>query len=1003
MTFARFRHVTTVSVLVLPVLLGLASRADAQTAEEKARIEQAEKEGVVKIVEEVTVTGSMIPRKDLDGLSPVTVVNVEEVTYQGTGRVEDLIQALPQVFAAQNSTYANGASGTATVQLRNLGSQRTLVLLNGRRMASGDAFENASDLNFIPAALVKRVDVLTGGASSVYGADAVAGVVNFVLDTEFQGFKGEVQWNGFQHNNSNDLAAKINKAKNYEVPTGSSFNNGGYNFNLAVGGKFGDGKGHASAYIDYRDISAITKDSRDYTNCSVSGLGATEPACGGSGTWQYGRFIASTGKSYVLDPRTGNTNTFRPRVSANDLYNFAPLNYMQRPDTSWRGGGFAHYEFSKNFVPYVEVMFMDNKTDAQIAPSGSFGSTSLINCDNPMLSAQQRSILCGTATDGDVDMILFRRNVEGGGRTDKLTHVNWRVLGGIRGEINPTWRYDVYGLNAKVDAPDSYINDFDVNRLQDALFVVGNAGDPSSWQCRSGNPGCAPWNVFTVGTSGKVQPSVSSGVTQAAVDYVSGIRLYNSGTNTKVLGAQLTADLGKNNVKLPSATEGIGIGIGGELRKESLFIIPDEVNQAAAGAGQGGPVLPIDGSYTTREVFLEARIPLVQDTTGAQDLTLELGYRMANNKVLDQKATNNHSFKGLLSWAPIADLRLRGGFNRAVRAPNIQELFRLQGLGLNGTTDICAGENPSATQAQCALTGVSAAQYGNVQESPAGQYNSLDGGNPELTVEKASTITAGLVVMPKAAPGLSITLDYYDIKIEDQITSLFSDDIIQKCATSGNPALCNLIHRDRLGTLWLIQGAGAGFTESTNQNIGDLRARGIDVGAGYPWNLGDGGFVNFQMLGSFMLENKLSNPLVEYDCAGLYGNQCGAPNPKWRHRLRATWNTKSSKASVSLNWRFLTGVTIDDLSDQNDLKTEDPDLIQQWKDNGSDKNPATHYFDIAAGYKILDKMKLTVGCNNILDKEPPMASGVSPNDFSTGMGAYDPLGRSLYANLQFEF
>ena len=238
----------------------------------KAKLE----EGKLRVAEEVTVTGTMIPRRDLTALSPVAVVNVEEVTYQGTGRVEDLIQQLPQAFAAQNASISNGASGTATVQLRNLGSVRTLSLLNGRRMASGDAYESAADLNFIPSSLVKRVDVLTGGASSVYGADAVAGVVNFVLDTEFQGFRGAVQWNGFQHNNNNSVAQDMNKASGFTAPTGSTWNNGGYNFDLAVGGKFGDGKGYASAFVDYRDISAIWKDQRDYTNCSV-GLGDDGP------------------------------------------------------------------------------------------------------------------------------------------------------------------------------------------------------------------------------------------------------------------------------------------------------------------------------------------------------------------------------------------------------------------------------------------------------------------------------------------------------------------------------------------------------------------------------------------------------------------------------------------------------------------------------------------------------------------------------------------------------
>lgn len=988
-----FRRILPVSVLVLPLLLGLSSEAAAQ---EPAKPEPAtpgqkveQKEGKVTVTEEVTVTGTLIPRKDLEALSPVTVVDAAEVTYQGTGRVEDLVQQLPQVFAAQNSSISNGASGTATVSLRQLGSVRTLSLLNGRRMASGDAFETAADLNFIPAALVKRVDVLTGGASSVYGADAVAGVVNFVLDTEFQGFRGEVTWNGFQHNNSNALAQKINEAKGFTVPTGSTWNNGGYNVNLAVGGKFGDGKGHASAFVDYRDVAAIWKDQRDYTNCSVSALGGLNgPVCGGSSTWQYGRFFTDSA-DLVLDPSTGNTNTFRPRKST-DVFNYAPYNFMQRNDTRWSGGGFARYTVNEKFEPYAEVMVMNDYSDAQIAPSGDFFSTTEINCDNPMLSAQQRDLICTQNGYGLHDIAYLnvgRRNVEGGNRVSQLSHTNWRLVGGVRGDLSPSWNYDVFGMNATVSAPNVYRNDFLSTRLQDSLIVDGTPGDPSSWRCRSGNAGCAPWNIFTVG-----------GVTTAATDYLNVPYLYNSGTNTKMLGATLRGDLGRSGVKLPSATEGIQLALGAEIRKESLFVTPDTINAQGLGAGSGGPLNPVDGNYKTNEVYGEARVPFVQDRSGIQDLSLELGYRFANYKALGQGSKNISSYKAILSYGPVPGFRLRGGFNRAVRAPNVQELFAPQSVGLSGSEDICAGDSPSASLAECQRTGVTAAQYGHIVENPASQYNSLLGGNPQLNVETADTITAGLVLTPKSITGLTFTLDYYDIKIDKLISSLFADDTIRACANTGNPQLCSLIHRDSRGTLWLTTD---GYTVSTNQNIGALKSRGIDVGLTYPWNLGDAGFITFSLLGTTMLENRLTTPLVDYDCVGYYGNQCGIPSSKWRHRVRATWNTKFN-ATFSLGWRFIYKVLIDDASDNPDLGN--PSLIEAWKANGSYENPSYNWLDLAATYKFRDKVRLTVGCNNLLDKEPPLGSGVSPNDYGPGMyGTYDYLGRALYANMQFEF
>lgn len=985
-----FRRIFPVSVAVLPLLLGLSSGVaaqeqtkPAQTEEEKAKLEQAEKEGKVRVTEEVIVTGSLIPRKDLEALSPVAVINVEEVTYQGTGRVEDLIQQLPQAFAAQNSTISNGASGTATVQLRNLGSVRTLTLLNGRRMASGDAFATASDLNFIPSALVKRVDVLTGGASSAYGNDAVAGVVNFVLDTEFEGFRGEVLWNGFQHDNRNDLAAQANTARGYTAPSGSTFDNGGYNFNLAVGGKFGEGKGHASAFVDYRDIAAITKDARDYTNCSVQSLGSTAPACGGSATWQYGRFLAPGRGDFVLDPRTGNNDTFRARRST-DVYNFAPANFMQRNDVKWSGGAFARYRASENVEPYAEVQFMDDYSDAQIAPSGNFFNTSSINCDNPMMSAQQRSLVCGTQTSGNTSLFIGRRNVEGGNRTEQLSHLSWRLLAGVRGDINSTWRYDIFGMNADVSGPFSYINDLNAERVADALDVVGTPGQPSTWRCRSGNPGCAPWNIFQIG-----------GVTQEALDYISTNAILDSGTNTKMLGAKVTGDLG---FKFPSATEKAEVAIGGEIRKESLFVKPDEVYEFGLRTGAGGPTNPVDGSYQTNEAFAEFRVPVVQDRSGVQDLSLELGYRFANYKASEQEAKNNSSYKAMLSYSPVNGFRIRGGVNRAVRGPNVQELFAPQGLGLGGSEDICAGESPTASLAECQRTGVSAAQYGTILENPAGQYNSLDGGNPQLNVETADTITVGLVWTPKSITGLTVTADYYDIKIEDTISSFAPDDVIRACASTGNPSLCRLIHRDSLGTLWLTPQA---FTVSTNQNIGQFKSRGVDFSVGYPVNLHGAGFVNLALLGSTILEDRQTTPLTDYDCVGFMGNQCGIPAPKWRHRVRATWNT-NFKATFSLGWRYIHGVKNDDLSDDEDLGN--PPLVERLKLNGSDEFPAFNWFDLAATYKVRDKLRLTVGCNNILDKEPPLGAGLSDIDYGPGYyGTYDPLGRAIFANLQFEF
>jgi iron complex outermembrane receptor protein len=1000
MTGTSWKRALAASAFVLPLLLVPAARAaqeqakpdqkKADQAKTDEKVKQAEAEGVVRTKEEVTVTGTLIPRKELTSLSPVTTVEPEEVTYQGTSRVEDLIQNMPQIYAAQNSSISNGASGTATVDMRYLGAVRTLPLLNGRRMASGDAFATSPDLNFIPTSLVKRVDLLSGGAGSVYGADAVSGVVNFVLDTEFQGFRGEVHWNGFQHNNSNAIAAEINKARGFSYPTGSIWNYGGANFNLAVGGKFGEDKGHAMAFVDYRDIGAITKDQRDYTNCSVLSPGASGPACGGSSTSPTGRFFTDDGKSWTVDPTTG--NTFIPWNSTKYAFNYAPYNFMQRNDRRWSGGGFVHYTVSSSFEPYAEVMLMEDYSDAQIAPSGDFGNTLTINCDNPMMSDQERAIVCtnnGYGPNDTAGLQILRRNVEGGPRVSQLRHTNWRMLGGVRGEINSVWSYDAYGIIAQVSSPQSYANDLSVRNLNDALNVVGTQGAPGTWQCASGNPACVPWDVFSKG-----------GVTSAALGFIAEPLVLDSGTQTKLVNGTLKADFGRAGVKLPGATEGISIAVGAEAREESLFVHPD-ANWSSTdnnGAGQGGPTLAVDGNYTSREAFAEVLVPLVQDRTGFQNLSLELGYRLANYKALGQSAKNNGSYKTLLTWSPVASVKLRGGFNRAVRAPNVQELFRPQGLNLGGAADICAGANPSASLEQCQHTGVTAAQYGHIAENSANQYNTLDGGNPQLNVEKANTWTGGIVFTPKSIVGLALTVDYWDIKIDNEISVLPADSVIQTCANTGDPTLCGLVHRDQFGSLWRTPN---GYTIRTNQNVGQLKARGIDVSASYPLNLGSAGFVSLSLVGSSMLENRLTTPLFSYDCAGYFGNTCGVPLAKWRHRMRASWNTKFG-ATFSANWRYINNVLVDAASPNPDLGN--PGIIATYKANDIYSIPKHNWFDLAVGYKIREKARLTVGCNNIFDKEPPLASGMSPNDYGPGFyGTYDYMGRALYASLQFEF
>ncbi len=955
-------------------------------------------------VEAVQVTGTLIPRPTLEAMSPVTTLEVEELTYRGINRVEDLLTTLPQVFVAQNSSVSNGASGTATVDLRYLGTQRTLVLIDGKRMAQGDAFSTGADLNFIPSALVKRVDVLTGGASATYGADAVAGVVNFVLDRDFTGFKGGVEYSGFQHNNSNALADSINAAKGFSIVKGSRWNDGPIDFNIAFGAKFADGKGHASYYLDYRKTNSINKDQRDYTNCSVGTLYAS-PACGGSGTIPTGQFIVypntdadgnlivpdTSGGTYTLDPTSG---ALRARTAA-DVYNYAPKNFMQRPDKRWAGGAFINYDMNKYMTLYGDVMFMDDTTDAQIAESGDFGNTSQVNCNNPLLTPAEVQAFCTGAGYGLNDIatvVILRRNVEGGGRVSHLNHTDLRFSTGIKGTLNNVWSYDVYGLQSSVRSPQTYSNDLNVNRLQNSLLVTTDpvSGQPVCTDTTGAT--CVPWNIFELGH-----------VTPAALAYLNLDEALDSGTRTRVFNGTLKADLKDYGIVSPMATEAVKVAFGGEYRQEYLFVRSDYPFENALGAGSGGPTNSIEGTYSVKEFFAEGLIPIVQDKPMVKDFSLEAGIRESNYSSTGTHAT----YKLQVSWALTPDFKVRAGYNRATRSPNISELYTPQGIGLGGSEDLCAGqfslgETPSASQAQCVLLGVPANRYGTVATNPAGQYNTLGGGNPNLSPEVANTWTAGAVITPrKFLPGFTATFDYYDIKINGTIGSYGSSDIQNVCANTGNPTMCGFIHRDQFFTTWLQT---TGYIQTLNLNVGALQSRGLDVTASYTRPMpGDLGAFSVNLIGTYLLKSYVDTGLFSYDCVGLFGNICGVPTPKWRHLTRFSWETPW-KVTISAGWRFIGPVMEDSGSSQ--INLANPTRFARLEANGNmaANIPSFSWLDFGVQWKITKNITFIGGVNNVLDKEPPLGIGSSPNDYGAGFyNTYDSLGRYIHTGFQFTF
>jgi len=983
--------------------------------------------------QDIVITGTRIPQPNLTSASPVTVLSSQEVKLSGTTRTEDLINSLPQAFAAQGSAISNGSTGTASVNLRGLGSARTLVLVNGRRLQPGDPRTGSiADINFIPAVIVKRVDVLTGGASSVYGADAVAGVVNFIMDTNFTGLRIDAQASTFMHyNNASNSIIGGNFAanRNFRPPHGWSVNGGAQDIAAAFGANFDDNRGHIMAYATYRKQDAVLQASRDYSFCSLaartaaqggagSGTLGSDFNCGGSATSAFGTFFTNVGTFHVGG---ANGNQFVP---GSIPFNFGPYNFYQRPDERYTFGTFAEYEIAPGARPYLEAMFMDDTSNSQIAPSGDFFNTTTINCDNPLLSTQQFNTICvpnNTFVDaqGVTRAISYtgRRNVEGGGRADHLEHTAYRVVGGIKGDILKGVSYDAYYQFGTTRLSQIYLNDLSVVRINRALDVIANpavggvagvaAGTPV---CRAALPGtgpgggaldanCVPWNIFTAG-----------GVTPEALAYLQTPLLLRGHVNETVADANVTIEGGEYGIQTPWSDRGVGLNVGAEYRKEALETQPDLQFQLGDGAGQGAPTLPVSGKFDVRELFAELQVPIVSHSF-IDEFTITGGYRYSDYKVANNHfSTDTYKLEGRL--APIPDILLRAGYNRAVRAPNVVELFTSQFVGLGGTVDPCAGAVPTATALQCANTGVGSGfgTYGGIAANPANQYNALFGGNTALSPETADTYTVGLLLKPRFIPGLNVSVDYFDIKVTNLISTLGFQTIMTQCLLTGDAFFCSKIHRTAgNGSLWLSQ---TGFIETTNTNIGGLRTKGVDVNGSYSHRIGGMGTLNVNYVGTFLkdliidtgVDSTVAGLDGKFDCAGFYGNTCGsfltgAPNPKYRHTLRVGF-TLPNGLGISGRWLYFSSV-------KNDALSSDCDIGCGVSADANAKIPAQSYFDLSLTARIADKYQFRLGANNIFDREPPIVGGeVSNAPFGNGNTfpqVYDALGRYVFAGVTVDF
>jgi iron complex outermembrane recepter protein len=991
-------------------------------------------------IEEIVVTGSRIQQR-MGSVSPIVTLSEEKFEEQGAVRIEQVLNRMPQVIAAPNATSAgstgNRTQGTSQVDLRGLGPERTLVLMNGRRLPYGSPRHIAADVNQIPLILLESVEILTGGASAVYGSDALAGVVNFKLKNNLDGFRVRTNLSMYQHSNDNEMIRDVvapweaGNPGEYTVPGSSGLDGATRELSIAFGHNLADDRGNITMFGTWRKMSEVLMAERDFTTCQL-GIGNSEGT-----TYNCRPSPVDAPATFVNLSAAGLPSEFRvldgqfvARDGFTDTFNDQQFGQAQRPEEQHAFGALAHVTLNDHLVPYVEATFNHTKTLGSHSPGailnqGIIPDAGGLNCDNPFFSEQQADFLCtsrGLSTASDYDpatgaylgpesiatgIVMNRRTVENSHRDDEVQFTSYRIAAGLRGELAGPFDYDISAIYGTTALERQY-NDTANSRAIPALFAVidqrveadGSPVDPTTFGqpvCAvnadaspfNDSPNCAPLDYFS-----------PDGPSQQAVDFIASRQFNNARASMSNVIASVDADLEQYGLISPFTDAGVGVAFGAEYRKQSLVSVVDD-EQVLAGGDES-----INGSFDVREYFGEVNVPLASDRPFLERLSLESAYRKSDYS----NGIETDTYKFGVNWAPVSDIQFRGSFQHAVRAANILELFAGQSRGVtlqlaqnsDGSFDPCAGTTPFASFEECARTGVTEADYGNIVDNSF--VGRLDGGNPDLRPEKGDTYVFGVVFQPSFVPELTASIDYYNIQIEDLVGTIDPAITLSECMGTGDPTFCSLIQRGEGGTLFATQDS---YIQTTIVNVGSLEVSGFDVSVNYPFDLPsvlgrEAGSLTVNMIGSYLDEYvtrplPTSTPEQTFDCAGYHGFACGRPKPEWRHNLQFAWDTPWPSLWLALTWRYMDAVDIARASTQPALSG--PAFPVQ--------NIASRSFlDLSARWSAGEHLEIRGGVNNLFDKGPPLTTETSAINGGLGNtypGFWDNKGRQLFLSASFEF
>lgn len=966
--------------------------------------------------QEIVITGTLIRNPNLVASAPVTVVGHDEVQLRQTNTAEEILRTIPGAAASVGAQVNNGNGGSSYVNLRSLGTNRNIVLIDGVRIVPVD-LSGRVDLNDIPLALIDRVDVLTGGASSTYGADAVAGVVNFITRSDFSGMELAV-------------SDQVTQRGDGMYKRGD----------LTLGANFDDNRGNAVISLGYQESDPVYQGGeRAWSNLALDSTTPGNLAAAGSST---------TTPTAIDFKNISNRQQVNPTGTAlvpfYQSFNFNPYNVFQVPFKRYNMFSSAHYDITPHLTVYGRGMYNNNTIDTIIAPSGVFGSSVTVPLSNPFLTAAQEQTLCTdlglsaaqctaakTATNPKdpnyrQDAFKIRRRMpEIGPRISDFNTQMFDFRVGMRGDITDKIGFDVYasrGLSDKFQAIQNYAL---LSRVRQSLLTTTDAnGNPV---CQDPSNGCVPLDIF--GPTGTITPQMATFISQQA------------STRVKTSLSQAHATINGDTPLQLWAKNPVSFAVGGEYRKYHAEQRSDALAKTSGELGGAGGAAPdITGGLDVYEGFAEVVAPIITDRPFFEELQLEGGVRRSHYTVSAPNTPkfNTTTWKVAGSWAPVRDIKFRGNYQRAVRAPNIAELFSpINTVLTNLSVDPCAGANPvtnPAVGAICLAQGAPANRLGIIKNPTAGQANITTGGNLAARPETASTWTVGAVIRPSFFSGFSATIDYYNIKVKNALTVPTPGDLISACfgsspyatpvGTPTSPA-CAVIRRDT--TTGQLDGdpatVGGLFGIVTNQ--GRISTDGVDLTMDYRHNLGEflgtpsklalafgGNYTHSQKFKAIA-----SSPLsANRECVGFYSANCGFPAggllPKYSFNERTTLSL--GRVDLSLLWRYMSSMKYEPglqplfsgtIASVNGNPNTPGSL------NGQSVNfnriPAYSWFDFATRFNVNEHFELTLTVMNILDKKPPIvgntAGTTSQNSGNTFPATYDPLGRRFAAGARIKF